>query len=380
MTTEPVETTRSRLHDLNLHIVSASLSSMGALLAAVDAKTWWQALLLAIGLTAALTAVSRRTAGRLSVLLPCLIVTTALWFLGTTVADSPTAAYGFAIVSAVVAYRLPAHRRAVTLGAFLVLLLGIAVRPLFSDESLVDQMLGYVAVPLSVALTGVIMVHLNQVISELVTELDRAREHEAELAVARERVRFAGDLHDIQGHTLHVVKLKATLARKLVRVDAERAERELEEIHSLVGDTILQTRELAYAQRRLNLSVELENAKNLFEAAGIRVEVDREGEVNARAGESLGQVLRETTTNILRHSEAERVWISLSETGIRVVNDGAGRGPAPELGGLAALRDRLVDQGGELTVERENGRFTTAASLPRSLSDDISTTTEKDRS
>ncbi|MFE1103029.1 sensor histidine kinase [Nocardiopsis alba] len=378
MTTEPVETTRSRLHDLNLHIVSASLSAMGALLVAVDAKTWWQALLLAIGLTAALTAVSRRTAGRLSVLLPCLAVTTALWFLGTTVADSPTAAYGFAIVSAVVAYRSPAHRRAVALGACLVLLLGIAVRPLFSDEGLIEQLLGYVAVPLSVALTGVIMVHLNQVVSELVMELDRAREHEAELAVARERVRFAGDLHDIQGHTLHVVKLKTTLARRLVHVDAERAERELEEIHSLVGDTILRTRELAYAQRRLNLSVELENAKNLFEAAGIRVEVDREGEVDVRAGESLGQVLRETTTNILRHSEAERVWISLSESGIRVVNDGAAPGPTPELGGLAVLRERLVDQGGELTVEREAGRFTTAASLPRPLSD-VSATTEKDR-
>ncbi|MEV0395582.1 hypothetical protein [Polymorphospora rubra] len=40
---------------------------------------------------------------------------------------------------------------------------------------------------------------------DLIRELEQTREREAGLAVVRERVRFAGDLHDIQGHTLHVV-------------------------------------------------------------------------------------------------------------------------------------------------------------------------------
>jgi two-component system, NarL family, sensor histidine kinase DesK len=195
-------------------------------------------------------------------------------------------------------------------------------------------------------------------------ELEKAREREAEMAVMRERVRFAGDLHDIQGHTLHVVKLKIALAGRLLRRDLGQAEQELEEVRALVGDTIAQTRELAYAQRRLNLSAELENAKNLFEAAGIRAHVDRAAGVDPRASELLGQVLRETTTNILRHAEAGEVRVTLSATGVTIVNDGAQDGPLPALRGLATLRERVASEGGELTVEQENGWFRTAVAFP----------------
>ena len=93
--------------------------------------------------------------------------------------------------------------------------------------------------------------------------------------------------------------------------------------------------------------------------------VDRGAEVDARVGELLGQVLRETTTNILRHAEAEQVWITLSETGISIANDGTREAGPPRLSGLAALRDRLAAQEGELTVERKDGLFRTTATFPR---------------
>ncbi|MCQ8834211.1 sensor histidine kinase [Streptomyces malaysiensis] len=153
--------------------------------------------------------------------------------------------------------------------------------------------------------------------------------------MVRERMRFASDLHDIQGHTLHVVKLKVALARKLVHRDPGRAEQELREIYSLVSDTITQTKELVYAQRRLNLPAELENAKNLFEAAGIKVHIRRVACTDSRAGELLGQVLRETTTNILRHAQAREVRITLSESGISIVNDGV-----PDKAALRTQRSR----------------------------------------
>ncbi|HEY8762841.1 MAG TPA: histidine kinase, partial [Solirubrobacteraceae bacterium] len=43
-------------------------------------------------------------------------------------------------------------------------------------------------------------------------ELSRARAELARLAVAEERERFARDLHDLLGHTLSVIALKAELA------------------------------------------------------------------------------------------------------------------------------------------------------------------------
>jgi two-component system sensor histidine kinase DesK len=227
-----------------------------------------------------------------------------------------------------------------------------------------DALIVYVLVPAGVTVVVTGSMFAGQVFYDLVEELEQSRERDAELAVVRERVRFASDLHDIQGHTLHVVKLKVMLAEKLVRSDIERAEEELREVYALVGDTITQTKELAYAQRRLNLSVELENAKNLFEAAGIRVRVNREADVDERVNGLLGQVLRETTTNILRHAQATRVRITLSESGITIVNDGAREAPLPGLSGLANLKERVGDNGGELTVEQDNGRFLTAAAFP----------------
>ena len=245
------------------------------------------------------------------------------------------------------------RRRAVALAVTAFASAVLAAKLLIEPGDVLGVLVQYVLVSAAVALVAVVLTALHQVVFGLAAELEEARRREAELAVARERVRFAGDLHDIQGHTLHVVKLKTALARKLVRSDTGRAEEELREIHALVGDTIARTRELAYAQRRLNLSAELENAKNLFEAAGIRVRVDPEAEVDPRAGEMLGQVLRETTTNILRHAQASQVRVTLTKAGITIANDGAREASLPALGGLATLRERL-----------EDGRFLTAAMFP----------------
>ncbi|WP_433698717.1 sensor histidine kinase [Nocardiopsis sp. CA-288880] len=363
---EHADAARGELRTVNLGIVFASLSTVGALLVVIDAPTWWQALVLALGVATASVTVTRWAEGRVArVPFPALAVTGAVWLFGVLVAETPTASYGFAVVGTVVLLQLPRRRRgaaAAGLAAFVVAVL--AARLAVAPGEVVGTLLEYVVGSAGIAVVAVVLTSLTQMVSRLVAELEESREREAELAVARERMRFASDLHDIQGHTLHVVKLKTALARRLVRTDTDRAEEELGEIHALVGDTIAQTKALAHAQRRLNLSAELENAKNLFEAAGIRVEVRHEGGDRARAGEMLGQVLRETTTNILRHAQAEQVWITLTGTGISIVNDGAQEGPPAGLGGLATLRERVAGEGGELTVERKDGRFLTAASFP----------------
>ena len=361
---EQADTAQGQLRTLNLNIVSASLSTVGALLVVIDARTWDQAVVLTLGLVTALMTVSRWTAGRTRVAYPSLVVTAAVWLVGVLVTESATASYGLAVVTAVVAHQLPGRRRAVALAVTAFASAVLAAKLLIEPGDVLGVLVQYVLVSAAVALVAVVLTALHQVVFGLAAELEEARRREAELAVARERVRFAGDLHDIQGHTLHVVKLKTALARKLVRSDTGRAEEELREIHALVGDTIARTRELAYAQRRLNLSAELENAKNLFEAAGIRVRVDREDDVDPRAGEMLGQVLRETTTNILRHAQASQVRVTLTKAGITIANDGAREASLPALGGLATLRERLEGEGGELTAALEDGRFLTAAMFP----------------
>lgn len=358
--------TQGQLRKLNLTMLLPPIAVAGVVVVALDARSWWDAAILGLGVAAGLVAFVRWAAHDIgSVVVPCLIVTAVVWPLAVLTTDSPNGSYGLAVVGSLAIPRLPRWRgaAAVALPAYIALV-GASRLLVAPGDDVAGVLLSYVLIPTGVAVVVTGLSFPNKGFYDVVAELEQSREREAELAVIRERVRFAGDLHDIQGHTLHVVKLKIALARKLVRSDAGRAEQELQEIYALVSDTITQTKELAYAQRRLNLSAELENAKNLFEAAGITVRVTREAEADTRTSELLGQVLRETTTNILRHAQATQVRITLSQAGITVVNDGAREGPAPELRGLSALRQRVAGDGGELTVEQQDGQFRTAAVFP----------------
>lgn len=352
----------TRLRKLNLVTMFPTLGGVGVLLLVVDSETWWHVVILSVGLVGALVAIVGWAAEDLPrVALPCVIVTAAVWPVGALVADAHTAYYALSIVGPLTLPRLLHNRRAAVLALIAFVAVAGTTKLVVSHEDIGRVLVLYVLVPTGVTVVAITGMFANQLYYKVMAE---SREQEAELAVVRARMRFASDLHDIQGHILHVVKLKSSLAQKLVRTDPDRAEEELREIHALVGDTITRTKELAYAQRRLNLSAELENAKNLFEAADIQVHIDRQSTADSDAGELLGQVLRETTTNILRHAQATQVRITLSERGIAIANDGASEDPLPELSGLAALRDRVADDGGELTVEQKDGRFLTAAALP----------------
>ncbi|WP_460400905.1 sensor histidine kinase [Actinophytocola sediminis] len=360
-----VEATRGRLRRLNVITQLVVIVPVGTLLVVVDSRSWWEAAVLAVGLLAAVVVVLRWAEYDVSaVALPCLAVSAAVWVFGVLVSGSTTAFYSITVIGPLIVPQLPRRRLPAAVGLVAFVAAVGAARLLVSAEGAGRVLFGYVVIPTGVVVLVLGFLFANQVFYHLMAELEEAREHEAELAVARERIRFASELHDIQGHTLHVVKLKTALAGKLVRTDADRAAEELREIQVLVGDTIKQTKELAYAQRRLNLASELENAKNLFEAAGIRVRIVRAAEVGEHASELLGQVLRETTTNILRHAQATRVRITLSAAAITIVNDGAPGDEPPRLRGLATLRERVASEGGELSVERAGGEFSTAAVFP----------------
>jgi len=355
---------QARLRRMNLITVMPPVVLVGVVLTVFRSNTWWHVVLQTVGLLAAAATGERWTAGDfVRVARPCLVLTAFVWLAGA-LADNSTAFYGLCMVGSFLIPPMLRHRLLATAGLTVLIAALGATNLLMYQDNAGARVLTFVAAPAITAAFSPVLMFASQKFYDLVAELEQSREQDAELAVVRERVRFASELHDIQGHTLHVVKLKVALAEKLLHTDLDRAREELREVHELVGDTIVQTKELAYAKRRLNLSAELENAKNLFEAAGIHVRVERNADVDAGMGELLGQVLRETTTNILRHADAKQVRITVTGNGISIVNDGAADGGTPVLSGLSVLAGRLSGQGGELTVERRDGRFVTAAVFP----------------
>ncbi|MEV4640592.1 histidine kinase [Actinoplanes sp. NPDC049548] len=199
--------------------------------------------------------------------------------------------------------------------------------------------------------------------------LERARHLERAAAVAEERLRFASDLHDIQGHSLHVIALKSELAGHLVADDPVRAAAELREVQALARRALGETEEVVNGYRKVTLDREIANAARVLRSAGIEVSVTAQPDgIKEPARDLFGLVVRECTTNVLRHSEATRCEISVSgndaRAELRFANDRP-LSPAPgPAGGLTGLTDRLAAVGGTLDYSGTPGGFTVHATVP----------------
>jgi two-component system sensor histidine kinase DesK len=197
------------------------------------------------------------------------------------------------------------------------------------------------------AVGGRLLVEANQ-------QLSRAREQIARLAVGEERVRFARDLHDLLGHSLSVIALKSELAGRLLKSSPGLAAHEVEDIEKVARDALREVREAVAGYRQPTLAAELAGAHEALTAAGIEDHVDQDHAPLPPAVEAvLAWAVREGVTNVMRHSQAKRCAIRITNQDgratVEVVDDG--RGGIPEAGsGLRGLRERVLERGGTLTA------------------------------
>ncbi|XGX79114.1 hypothetical protein LQK93_01913 [Terrabacter sp. BE26] len=184
---------------------------------------------------------------------------------------------------------------------------------------------------------------------------DRGEDYERmsrDLAIVEERERVARDVHDVLGHSLTVVTVKAELAERLVDLDPQRAKAELHEIQALSRQALAEIRATVGGLRVARLGDELASARAALAGAGIEGHVpDDPGAVDPRHRTVLAWVLREATTNVVRHSDADTCWVELAPNGLTVRDDGRGLGGRPEGNGIRGLRERVGAVGGCLTIE-----------------------------
>ena len=108
-------------------------------------------------------------------------------------------------------------------------------------------------------------------------ELHEARAELARLAVADERARFARDLHDLLGHSLSVIALKAELAGRLMREQPSEAAGHMAEIEQVARGALTEVREAVSGYRQPTLDDEIAGAKMALSAAGIEAQIERAG-------------------------------------------------------------------------------------------------------
>jgi two-component system sensor histidine kinase DesK len=200
------------------------------------------------------------------------------------------------------------------------------------------------------------------VVLKLFSVVDQLKETRGELAraaVAEERLRFSRDLHDLLGHSMSVVALKAEAVRRLAPTD--------------LGAALAQAEDIGY--RATGLAEELLRARSLLSAARIEPVVRESGPpLPTQAEGLLAWVVREGVTNVVRHGAGVRhceIDLDRGSDPVRLTisDDGTGRpaeasAAAADGNGLRGLTERVAAAGGTLRAGPSASGFRLLATLP----------------
>jgi two-component system sensor histidine kinase DesK len=211
--------------------------------------------------------------------------------------------------------------------------------------------------------------------------LRAAQEENVTLAAVAERERIARDLHDVLGHTLSVIVLKAELAKRLIDSNPQRAAAEIGDVERTARTALAEVREAIGGYRARGLAAEIEAARRTLDAAGVTLIVDSDSagapgpshlgtrDTNASSSTPLSPqeetvlalALREAVTNIVRHACATTCTLRfVTENGMRrlLVEDNGQPGETHTLlegNGLRGMRERVEAIGGQLLLQRDRG-------------------------
>jgi len=207
------------------------------------------------------------------------------------------------------------------------------------------------------ALIGYVNIYYAQV-GRTNARLKLSQQEVEHMATVAERERIARDLHDLLGHTLSVITVKAELAAKLVERQPERARDEIEDVRRISREALREAREAVSGYRAAGLNGELANARLALEASDVRFAYDEAPkDLNPATETALALVVREAVTNVIRHAHADRCSVQFVVDGDHLelsVRDN-GIGEIREGGGISGMRQRITELGGSLSMHRDGG-------------------------
>lgn len=203
-----------------------------------------------------------------------------------------------------------------------------------------------------------------------------------ERAVREERSRIAREIHEGVAQNLYFLGLQLDVAKKLAHDHPERAEEELAQLRSLLGESIADLRRLIWALRPVELEElgPIEAVRRL--SADLETKVGLEVDVTVHGNErrfspelegTLYRVVQESLNNVAKHAEAERAWVTFSLTDHRIEteirDDGRGFDADAALGdgqglGLRHLKERVEERNGDFSIDSSADGTRVRTTLP----------------
>jgi len=296
-----------------------------------------------------------------------------LLFACLAVAHPNRAAVGIAMLLVFTVGLEGGRTRSLVVGALMALLVTAAVF-ITGQRAESSDVIAYVSLVLGALLAGEALRARQALARTLAEEAARAREAAARHRFDAERLALANELHDVVGHTLVAINVRAAAAARRARKGGADGVTALDDIASASAGALAELRTTLKALRAaqdepapLHPVQDLASLAGLIagvKEAGLSVQLEMAGapaSLPAPVGHAGYRIIQESLTNVLRHSTARqaRVRVEASDRSllIEVLDDGQPHAPAVPAGGhgLAGMRERAASLGGSCEVGPVNG-------------------------
>lgn len=224
----------------------------------------------------------------------------------------------------------------------------------------------------AVILAGAMIRHHRLLRSEM-EERERAvaaeLDAEARTRLTEERLRISRDVHDIVAHSLAGIGVQARLAEELVESDSGEAKRSIANIITATREAMSRLRDTVGDLRTAPAPPPTLQA--IADAvSGVEVDLVEDGEppTGDRSEDAIRAIVREALTNVVRHSGASRVRVTVERVAELVwvqIRDDGGGGDFVEGNGIRGMRERASELGGSAEVASASEGFTVTARIPR---------------
>jgi two-component system sensor histidine kinase DesK len=180
------------------------------------------------------------------------------------------------------------------------------------------------------------------------------------LATLGERERIARDLHDLLGHTLTGIVVRAQLIQRVAASDPGRAASEAADVETIARDALSEVRSAVTGWRHHALDAEIDVACDVLTAAGVELRTETSADVSMSPAveAAVALAVREGVTNVVRHAGASscRIEVTTVDDHVRLIVADDGRGStAPDGSGLTGMRERLTALGGRVERRMDDG-------------------------
>ena len=191
------------------------------------------------------------------------------------------------------------------------------------------------------------------------TKEEKSQQEIEQLATIAERERIARDLHDLVGHSLSSIALNADLAKKLINANkTDDAKHYINEVASFSRETLSEVRHAVSGLKDINVDSQIAKLTKELTNHNFNVEITNDlSKLPVKVESNLLLILTELVTNILRHSQGDRVVIKLNMNGaVKLSVFDNGKSENQPLGnGLNGINERCQEIGADMLIDQTDG-------------------------